>query len=379
MKRRLVLLAACPLLLGVGPSAPVPADGFVAGVNGLPRALDSAIDDARAVGIGAVRIFLRWDRIEPTKGAPDWTCRYVTDTDLGSDLDRDGLPDLWPGIPCEAGPCGCGYSADDRVAMAARDPHRLPIVLTMVGTPEWARGQVAPAANCPTEVTPRALPLRRGEESAYREFVAAAARRYGTTAYAFELWNEPDLGQCLMWAGTRQQYQEQILVAASAVKEAGIVPGLVVAPTLERASGAAMDAWMDWSAPVDVLSFNLYTIDVADALEKIDEMNAWCAANRRCPGFYVTEFGARNSGPEDCGGPRTDRPGVVDVAVMRRCRKRRWCKGIFLYALSDQNPRPDCARGLLDRHGCRKRRLCTIAKRFFRVPHLPFACVGCGP
>jgi hypothetical protein len=43
-----------------------------------------------------------------------------------------------------------------------------------------------------------------------------------------------------------------------------------VAPTLERASGAAMDAWMDWSAPVDVLSLNLYTIDVADALEKID-------------------------------------------------------------------------------------------------------------
>jgi hypothetical protein len=37
-----------------------------------------------------------------------------------------------------------------------------------------------------------------------------------------------------MWAGTRQQYKEQILSAATAVKSAGIAPGLVVAPTLEE-------------------------------------------------------------------------------------------------------------------------------------------------
>ena len=71
--------------------------------------------------------------------------------------------------------------------------------------------------------------------------------------------------------------------AATAVKSAGIAPGLVVAPTLENPSGAAVDAWMDWSQPVDVLSFNLYTTDVVAALAKIDEMNAWCGANRRCP------------------------------------------------------------------------------------------------
>jgi hypothetical protein len=348
-------------------------------VNGLPRALDSAVADVRAAGFGAVRVFLRWDRIETIKGVPDWACRYVTDTDLGPDADGDGVDDPWPGMPCEAGsPCGCGYSADERVAMAARDPYHLPIVLTMLGTPAWARGPVPPAAQCPAAVMGRALPLARGEESAFRDFVAAAARHYGTAAYAFELWNEPDLGGCEIWAGTRQQYREQILAASWAVKEAGVTPGQVVAPTLERASGAAMDAWMDWSAPVDVLSFNLYTTDVSDALEKIDEMNAWCAASPRCPGFYVTEFGARDAGPIDCGGPRTARPGAADVAVMKRCRKRRWCRGIFLYALSDQNKRPDCARGLLDRRGCRKRRLCAIAKRFFGV-RPPFSCVGCGP
>ena len=49
----------------------------------------------------------------------------------------------------------------------------------------------------------------------------------------------------------------------------------------------------------------------------------------------------------------TARPGAADVAVMKRCRKRRWCRGMFLYALSDQNKRPDCARGLLDRVGPR--------------------------
>jgi len=117
-------------------------------------------------------------------------------------------------------PCGCGYSADERVAMVARDPHRLPILLTIVGTPVWARGP--PAADCPADAPGLARPLRRGKESAFRDFVAAVARRYGTIAYAFELWNEPDLEACVAWAGTRQQYKEEILSAATAVKGAGI-------------------------------------------------------------------------------------------------------------------------------------------------------------
>lgn len=47
--------------------------------------------------------------------------------------------------------------------------------------------------------------------------------------------------------------------------------------------------------------------------------------------------------------------------------------------LSDQSQRPECDRGLFDTHGCRKRRLCTIARRFFRTTALPFVCAGCGP
>jgi hypothetical protein len=252
----------------------------------------------------------------------------------------------------------------------------LPIVLTLVGTPAWARGEAA--AGCPADLPARALPLRAGKELAFREFAVAVARRYGTLAYALELWNEPDLEACVSWAGSRQQYRDQILAAAAAVKSTGVVPGLVVAPTLENPSGAAMDAWVDWTQPIDVLSFNLYTTDVAAALAKIDEMNGWCAATRRCPGFYVTEFGARRTGPSNCPGPRTGGPGATDVAIMKRCRRRSWCMGFFLYALSDQNERQDCDRGLLDTRGCRKRRLCAIARRFFARTALPFACAGCG-
>ena len=360
-----------PLLVAAGPPAPMPAGGFAGGITGLPRALDVALDDVRGAGFDALRIFLRWDKIETVEGAPDWTCKYVTHAD------HDGASDPWPGIPCDGTPCGCGYSADERVTMAARDPQRLAVLLTIVGTPAWARGR--PAAGCPLDAPDVALPPRRGKESAFRDFVAAVARRYGTIAYAFELWNEPDLEACVAWAGTRQQYREMILSAATAVKSAGIAPGLVVAPTLENPSGAAMDAWMDWSQPVDVLSFNLYTTDVAAALAKIDEMNAWCRANPRCPGFYITEFGAQRDGASHCPGPRTNSPGAGDVAIMRRCRKRRRCDGFFLYALSDQNPHVECDRGLLDANGCRKRRLCTIARRFFGLTALPFACAGCGP
>jgi hypothetical protein len=162
------------------------------------------------------------------------------------------------------------------------------------------------------------------------------------------------------------------------VKRAGIVPGMVVAPTLESPSGAAMDAWMDWSQPVDLLSFNLYTTDVGAALAKIEEMSGWCRANRRCPGFYITEFGAHGSSGSHCPGPRVASPGAADVAIMKRCRARRSCAGFFLYPLTDQSgPRP-CGRGLFNAHGCRKRRLCEIARRFFGRT-APFACAGCGP
>jgi len=125
---------------------------------------------------------------------------------------------------------------------------------------------------------------------------------------------------------------------------------------------------------------NLYSNDLSAALAKIEEMNTWCRANPRCPGFYIiTEFGAQGAGISGCPGRRAVAPGVANVAIMKRCRYRRACAGFFLYALSDREDRPECDRGLLGAQGCRQRRLCTIARRFFGIDTLPFACVGCGP
>jgi hypothetical protein len=360
----------------VAASAPVPPDGFASGINGLSRGLAESLVEARAAGFDAARVFMRWDKIETTQGAPDWGCRYVTEADLGPDVDGDGAPDPWPGIPCGDGPCGCGYSADERVAMAGGAEPRLPVMLTIAGTPVWARGRAADG--CPPGTPGRSLPLAAGIESAYREFVAAVASRYGDAAYAFELWNEPDLPACESWAGTQRQYRKQILSAAAAVKAAGAVPGLVVAPTLEDPSGAAMEAWLDWSAPIDLVSFNLYTTSVEAALAKIDEMNAWCRGEARCPGFYITEMGAPRFAPR-CPGPSAARPGPADVAMMARCRHRRRCAGFFVYTLSDQDQHRECDRGLIDVRGCPKRRLCTIARHFFGRTTLPFDCRSCGP
>ena len=369
------MLAAVPLLAAAAGPAPTPPGTFVPGINGIPRAGGTQLEDARAAGFAAVRVFLRWDEIEMQEGAPDWTCRFLTDADIGRDVDGDGRRDPWPGIPCDGTPCGCGYSADERVEMIAGAG--LPIMLTLVGTPVWARGR--PGIDCSSPPPGRALPLRSEKAGAFREFAARVAMRYGSRAYAFELWNEPDLAACVMWAGTRQQYKEQILSAAAVIKSTGVTPGLVVAPTLESPSGDAMDAWMDWSAPVDLLSFNLYKIDVPSALAKIEEMNAWCRERPRCGGFYITEFGARKAGIKSCPGPRTNAPAAADVAIMTRCRNRRSCAGFFLFTLSDNANRPECDRGLFARNGCRKRRLCMIAQRFFGVTDLPYACVGCRP
>jgi len=373
----LALLAAWPLLLAAG--APVPPTGFANGVNGLSRGLDVALEDARAAGFDTVRTFLRWDKIETVEGHPDWTCKYLGGVDVGPDGDGDGDPDAYPGIPCDGMPCGCGYSADERVAMVAADPRRVPLFLTIIGTPAWARGR--PAPGCPGSAPGIAMPLRHGKEDAYRTFVAAVAQRYGDAAYAFGLWNEPDLDACNAWAGTVQQFKDQILSAATGVKESGADPGLVVAPTLENPSGPAMDIWMDWSQPVDLLSFNLYVTKLSLGLAKIEEMNGWCRAHRRCPGFYITEFGAhpRATRKPHCPGPIAPDPGAADVALMKRCRARKSCAGFFLYRLTDQGGPSGCGRALITTRGCRKRRLCTIATRFFGRTSLPFECSGCGP
>src|SRR5438552_12814934 len=96
--RRCVMLAVWPLLVAAGPPAPMPPGGFAGGITGLPRALDVALGDVRGAGFDALRIFLRWDKIETVEGAPDWTCKYVTHADL------DGASDPWPGIPCDGTP-----------------------------------------------------------------------------------------------------------------------------------------------------------------------------------------------------------------------------------------------------------------------------------
>src|SRR2546427_7767566 len=71
--RRCVMLAVWPLLVAAGPPAPMPPGGFAGGITGLPRALDGAVGDVRGGGFNAVRIFLRWDKIETAGGTPDWT------------------------------------------------------------------------------------------------------------------------------------------------------------------------------------------------------------------------------------------------------------------------------------------------------------------
>src|SRR5262249_37962246 len=131
------------------------------------------------------------DKIETVEGMPDWSCRYAAEGDLSAHLDSDGRADPWPATPCDGTPCGCGYSADERVAMVAAGPSPPALLLTLVGTPAWARGRGRP--DCPPDTRGPALPLRSGKEDAFATFAAAVARRYGSVAYAFELWSEPDL------------------------------------------------------------------------------------------------------------------------------------------------------------------------------------------
>jgi hypothetical protein len=105
-----------------------------------PGALDERLDELDRLGVDLVRFNLRWDAIERTRGAPDWT-------------------------------------ESDEVLGGLRD-HGIAAVVGIVGTPRWANGSRPP----------NYAPRRAADVAA---FARAAAKRYRWVR-DWLVWNEPN-------------------------------------------------------------------------------------------------------------------------------------------------------------------------------------------
>ncbi|HTM22440.1 MAG TPA: hypothetical protein VL172_18090, partial [Kofleriaceae bacterium] len=131
------------------------------------------LDLAVELGGGWVRVDFNWDIAQPTSGATDWAL-------------FDALVD-------------------------AAEARGLKVYATIGYCPAWASASGDRGGDGPTNDVPDA--------TAYKDFVQAAAERYGTRVAMWGTWNEPNLGD--FFSGTRTQYIQDILVnGAHAVKAA---------------------------------------------------------------------------------------------------------------------------------------------------------------
>ncbi len=142
-------------------------------VGMAPGELRATLDDARALGVGWIRLDLAWPDIQPNSaGEFDW-------------------------------------SAFDKTVAEARS-RDLQLLAILAYTPAWAR-----PADCTTE---KCVPA---DPHAFASFAAAAARRYaGKGVHTWEIWNEPNISRFWQPAPDPVAYTRLLGLTAHAIRQA---------------------------------------------------------------------------------------------------------------------------------------------------------------
>lgn len=335
LRRRLVGL---PLLLAAGAAAGAPPAGVAKGIDAgeLDRldapALARRMDRLRDLGVQWLRLTFDWSHVQPD--APD---RYHWD----------------------------GY---DRVVQASADSG-IALLGIVAYTPAWANGGHA------SKVHPPADP------AAFARFAGALAARYpAARVAAWEIWNEPNLGDFWHPAADAGAYAELLRATAAAIRAASpsaiVVSGGLAQPV---ASDRDIDAreflhrlyQLGAGASFDAVGNHPYTTPhLASGLRGTNWMKMHLlypslrgimeAHGDRAKPIWITEFGAPTGG-------RSRHDIVVDEVrqaemlrdVVELARRQRWTGPVFWYALDDYCP-PDpqrsteCYYGLLRHDGTPK-------------------------
>lgn len=132
-------------------------------------------------------------------------------------------------------------------------------------------------------IPPEALPR-------WIEYVRAIAGRYGTRAFGFEVWNEPNLRT--FWKGSPEDFATLAAATIPVIREAA--PGVPVA--VAGLSLLPLD-WLEMLdragvlAAADALSFHPYWVDAEGALEMISLTQDWLASRGLALPIWITEYG----------------------------------------------------------------------------------------
>lgn len=170
-------------------------------------------DVTRDSKLGWVRIDVNWFQIEPTQGQYDW-------------------------------------SLMDQVVSAATS-RGLKVLAVLAYGPAWAS-----VGDTKSDGSSNDVP----KPGTYATFVTAAVAHFGSNVIAYELWNEPNLGQ--FFEGTPQTYASNVLVPGADALHAACAKCLAVGPGLATVGGQ-YDVWMDASLTaaadkLDVISGHIY-------------------------------------------------------------------------------------------------------------------------
>ncbi|MCW3041744.1 MAG: cellulase family glycosylhydrolase [Solirubrobacterales bacterium] len=196
-----VLLAACAALLLAAPAA---SQAATPGVN-IDSYSDQRVDAALATGAKLVRLFVRWDQLQPRKGAS-----YGSAQDPGA-ANANNAED--PGVANVR----AGYDgAIKRLNAGGAKP-----IFVILGTPPWANGGSADELKPPDD------------PQDYADFFAQFVRHSNSVGdvAAYEVWNEEDAAE--FWHGdfSGGPYAAMLKATYAAAKPVAGDSAILVGPT----------------------------------------------------------------------------------------------------------------------------------------------------
>jgi len=256
------------------------------------QGLAAALDDAKALGAGWVRLDLDWSEIQPDSASSYQWAKF------------------------------------DRVVSAAQ-ARSLSLMPIITYTPAWAR----PAGATTHKWAP-------ADPSQFAAFAAAAVRRYAPLGvHTWEIWNEPNITQ--FWAPSPDStaYVRLLNLTVAAMREADsqvfIVSGGLAPANSDGANISQLEFFASMCALganrlVDAIGYHPYSFPFAP--QNPDQWGAWAQIATTNPSLrtilwrygtpllpiWATEYGAPTGGPGTeataQGFPRDAQPDHVDEA-----------------------------------------------------------------
>ena len=231
--------------------------GVVRGISyGLFGPPGEFAPQASGIGAGLVRAYLFWGQVEPAKGEYRWDAVDALIAQFDGQDEQD--VELW---------------------------------ITLCSSSPWATRQ-------PTDFLP---PSPAHDQEAYAEFVRQVVRRCAGRVRYWQCDNEPSNAD-LLWAGTAQEYTEQLSTMYLAVKEvdptAAVVLGGCGYDVFSSDEGSEQRKFFDYVAGAGRDSFDLFSVHLYGDVASLPGFVATARQFMRAHGYCKPVVAGEHAGPQ---------------------------------------------------------------------------------